>query len=92
MLTGHLTGISQVIEGDLIYSKESRLEEANSVGTSEADDGHTNSSDLDISSEILPEENIQSVKVCYKPKCLYTKCSFSNTYPCTFVSLVDSRF
>ncbi|KAK1698148.1 hypothetical protein QYE76_014845 [Lolium multiflorum] len=56
-------GISQVIEGDLIYSKESRPEEATSVGTSEADDGHTNSSDLDISSEILPEENIQSVKI-----------------------------
>ncbi|KAM0824465.1 hypothetical protein ACQ4PT_070182 [Festuca glaucescens] len=54
---------SIVIEGDLIYSKESRPEEATSGGTSEADDGHTNSSDLDISSEILPEENIQSVKI-----------------------------
>ncbi|KAM0881419.1 hypothetical protein ACQ4PT_032977 [Festuca glaucescens] len=63
MLTGDLTGISRVIEGDLIYSKESCPEEATSVGTSEADDGHTNSSELDICSEILPEENIQSVKI-----------------------------
>jgi tRNA pseudouridine13 synthase len=63
MLTGDLTGISQVIEGDLIYSKESRTEEPTSVGTSEADNGHADSSEIDISSEILPEENIQSVKV-----------------------------
>uniref|UniRef100_A0ACD5U0Y1 Uncharacterized protein n=1 Tax=Avena sativa TaxID=4498 RepID=A0ACD5U0Y1_AVESA len=56
-------GISQVIEGDLIYSKESRPEEATSVGTSEADDGHANLSEIDICSEILPEENIQSVKI-----------------------------
>ncbi|CAM0954682.1 unnamed protein product [Alopecurus aequalis] len=56
-------GISQVIEGDLIYSKESRQEEATSLATSEADDGHANSSEIDICSEILPEENIQSVKI-----------------------------
>uniref|UniRef100_A0ACD5T8N9 Uncharacterized protein n=1 Tax=Avena sativa TaxID=4498 RepID=A0ACD5T8N9_AVESA len=56
-------GISQVIEGDLIYSKESHPEEAISVGTSEADDGHANLSEIDICSEILPEENIQSVKI-----------------------------
>ena len=73
MITRDLAGISQVIEGDLIYSKESRPEEVTSVGTSEADDGHANSSEIDVCSEILPEENIQSVKVCYKPRCLYTK-------------------
>ncbi|KQK05495.1 pseudouridylate synthase 7 homolog [Brachypodium distachyon] len=56
-------GISQVIEGDLIYSKESHPGEATSVGTSETDDDHANSSEIDICSETLPEENIQSVKI-----------------------------
>ena len=47
ILTGDLTGISQVVEGDLIYTKESHPGEATSVGTSEVD-GLTNSSEIDI--------------------------------------------
>ena len=66
MLIGDLTGISQVVEGDLVYSKESPPGEATSVDTSEADDDHTNSSEIDMCSETLPEEMIQSVKVFYK--------------------------
>ena len=71
ILTGDLTGISQVVEGDLIYTKESHPGEATSVGTSEV--GLTNSSEIDICPEAIPEENIQSVKVCYKPTCSYTE-------------------
>uniref|UniRef100_N1QRF1 Putative pseudouridine synthase n=1 Tax=Aegilops tauschii TaxID=37682 RepID=N1QRF1_AEGTA len=55
-------GISQVVEGDLIYTKESHPGEATSVGTSEVD-GLTNSSEIDICPEAIPEENIQSVKL-----------------------------
>ncbi|VAH09077.1 unnamed protein product [Triticum turgidum subsp. durum] len=54
-------GISQVVEGDLIYTKESHPGEATSVGTSEV--GLTNSSEIDICPEAIPEENIQSVKL-----------------------------
>ncbi|KAK3135128.1 hypothetical protein QOZ80_5BG0414940 [Eleusine coracana subsp. coracana] len=55
-------GISQVVEGDLVYDKECPLVEATSVYTSEADDGHTNSSEADLYSETQPDEVIQSVK------------------------------
>ncbi|KAM3411621.1 hypothetical protein ACQJBY_003350 [Aegilops geniculata] len=55
-------GISQVVEGDLIYTKESHPGEATSVGTSEVD-SLTNSSEIDICPEAIPEENIQSVKL-----------------------------
>jgi len=57
--------ISQVVEGDLVYNKESPPEESTSVDIAETDDGHTNSSEIDLCSEAQPEETIQSVKVCY---------------------------
>ncbi|KAL6841515.1 hypothetical protein ACP4OV_028658 [Aristida adscensionis] len=55
-------GISQVVEGDLVYSKECIPGEATSVDTSEVDDGHVNSSEIDLCSEAEPEETILSVK------------------------------
>jgi tRNA pseudouridine13 synthase len=55
-------GISQVVEGDLVYDKECSSGEATSVYTSEADDGRANSSEIDLCSETQPEETIQSVK------------------------------
>jgi hypothetical protein len=77
MLTINFTGISQVVEGDLVYDKECSSGEATSVYTSEADDGHANSSEIDLCSETQPEETIQSVKVCYRDMaCLSTKISF----------------
>ena len=65
ILTSNGTGISQVVEGDLVYNKESPPEESTSVDIAETDDGHTNSSEIDLCSEAQPEETIQSVKVCY---------------------------
>uniref|UniRef100_A0A0D9WIF8 TRUD domain-containing protein n=1 Tax=Leersia perrieri TaxID=77586 RepID=A0A0D9WIF8_9ORYZ len=62
-LIGYLTGISQVVEGDLVYSKETPPREATSVDTSEPYDDQINSSDFDLCSETLPEETIQSVKI-----------------------------
>jgi len=56
-------GISQVVEGDLVYNKESPPEESTSVDIAETDDGHTNSSEIDLCSEAQPEETIQSVKI-----------------------------
>jgi hypothetical protein len=77
MLTINFTGISQVVEGDLVYDKECSSGEAASVYISEADDGHAVSSEIDLCSETQPEEMIQSVKVCYRyMACLYTKVSF----------------
>jgi len=66
ILTSNGTGISQVVEGDLVYNKESPPEESTSVDIAETDDGHTNSSEIDLCSEAQPEETIQSVKVCYR--------------------------
>jgi len=60
-----LTGISQVVEGDLVYNKECPPEESTSVNILETDDGHTNSIEIDLCSEARPEESIQSVKVWY---------------------------
>nr|CAB3461024.1 unnamed protein product [Digitaria exilis] len=56
-------GISQVVEGDLVYNKESPPEESTPVNIPETDDEHTNSSEIDLCSEAQPEETIQSVKV-----------------------------
>ncbi|XP_052155885.1 uncharacterized protein LOC127773754 [Oryza glaberrima] len=56
-------GISQAVEGDLVYSKEAPPGEATSVDTSEPCDDQINSSDIDLCSETLPEETIQSVKI-----------------------------
>ncbi|EEE64310.1 hypothetical protein OsJ_19147 [Oryza sativa Japonica Group] len=56
-------GISQAVEGDLVYSKEPPPGEATSVDTSEPCDDQINSSDIDLCSETLPEETIQSVKI-----------------------------
>ncbi|XP_062231827.1 multisubstrate pseudouridine synthase 7-like isoform X2 [Phragmites australis] len=55
-------GISQVVEGDLVYNKECPPGEGTSIDTSEADDGNTNSSEIDLCSEAQPEEAIQSMK------------------------------
>lgn len=54
------------MEGDLVYNKESPPEESTPVNIPETDDDHTNSSEIDLSSEAQPEETIQSVKVCYR--------------------------
>ncbi|RLN29281.1 multisubstrate pseudouridine synthase 7 isoform X1 [Panicum miliaceum] len=53
----------QVVEGDLVYNKESPPEESTSVDITETDDVHTNSSETDLCSEAQPEETIQSVKI-----------------------------
>ncbi|KAJ1292027.1 hypothetical protein BS78_02G361500 [Paspalum vaginatum] len=58
-----LTGISQVVEGDLVYKIGCPLEEVTITDTLDDDDGHTNSPELEMSCETLPEEAIQSVKV-----------------------------
>ncbi|KAG8068084.1 hypothetical protein GUJ93_ZPchr0005g16303 [Zizania palustris] len=56
-------GISQVVEGDLVYSKESPPSKATSVDTSEPYDDQINSSDIDLCSEALPEEIIHNAKI-----------------------------
>ncbi|CAD6333287.1 unnamed protein product [Miscanthus lutarioriparius] len=56
-------GISQVVEGDLVYNKECPPEESTSVNILETDDVHTNSIEIDLCSEAQPEESIQSVKI-----------------------------
>jgi hypothetical protein len=85
VLTINFTGISQVVEGDLVYDKECPSGEAASVYTSEADDGHAVSSEIDLCSETQPEEMIQSVKVCYRyMTCLYTKILFLRILISTF--------
>ncbi|WVZ99174.1 hypothetical protein U9M48_044508, partial [Paspalum notatum var. saurae] len=55
-------GISQVVEGDLVYNKECPPEELASLDIPEVDGGHTNSIEIDLCSEAQPEETIQSVK------------------------------
>lgn len=71
----YLTGISQAVEGDLVYSKEPPPGEATSVDTSEPCDDQINSSDIDLCSETLPEETIQSVKVCNLQQTMRCTCS-----------------
>ncbi|CAL4908998.1 unnamed protein product [Urochloa decumbens] len=56
-------GISQVVEGDLVYNKENPSEESTSVDIPETDDSNTDSSEIDLGSEAQPEETIQSVKI-----------------------------
>lgn len=56
-------GISQVVEGDLVYNKECPSEESTSVDILETDDDHTNSIEIDLCSEAQPEESIQSAKI-----------------------------
>lgn len=60
-----LTGISQVVEGDLVYKAGCSLGEATTTVTLE-DDSYANSPEMEMSCETLPEEAIQSVKVCYR--------------------------
>ena len=64
-----LTGISQVVEGDLVYKTGSSLGEATTTDTFD-DDSHANSPEMELSCKTLPEEMIQSVKVCYKKSLL----------------------
>jgi tRNA pseudouridine13 synthase len=66
MLIAEFTGTSQVIEGDLVYKKGCPLGEVSATDTIVDDDGHTNSPEMEISYDTLPEEVIQSVKVFYK--------------------------
>ncbi|KAK3127799.1 hypothetical protein QOZ80_7AG0578560 [Eleusine coracana subsp. coracana] len=56
-------GISRVVEGDLVYKKGCPLGEVTATETLVDDDGHTESPEMDISCETLPEEVIQSVKI-----------------------------
>jgi len=56
-------GISQVVEGDLVYKTGSSLGEATTTDTFDDDDSHVNSSEMEMSCETLPEEKIQSVKI-----------------------------
>lgn len=70
MLMAELTGISQVVEGDLVYKTGSSLGEATATGTFDDDDSHANSPEMEMSCETLPEEMIQSVKVCYRKSLL----------------------
>jgi tRNA pseudouridine13 synthase len=66
MLMAEQTGISQVVEGDLVYKTGSSLGEATTTDTFDDDDSHVNSSEMEMSCETLPEEKIQSVKVYYR--------------------------
>lgn len=60
-----LTGISQVVEGDLVYKKGCSPGAAAKEDTlDDDDDSHTNSPEVEVSCETLPEELIQPVKVC----------------------------
>lgn len=56
-------GISQVVEGDLVYKAGSSLGEATTTDTFDDDDIHVNSSEMEMSCETLPEEMIQSMKI-----------------------------
>lgn len=95
----HITGISQVVEGDLVYRKECPFGETTVMGPSDDDDGHTNSSEMHTSCQTLVEEMIQSVKVCYRQsiykrayiqtvKLVHEHCFLWNFQSCA--SLVDS--
>ncbi|CAN6219628.1 unnamed protein product [Urochloa humidicola] len=56
-------GISQAVEGDLVYKKGCSLGEAATEDTVDDDDSHTNSSEMEMSCETLPEEVVKSVKI-----------------------------
>ncbi|CAD6222912.1 unnamed protein product [Miscanthus lutarioriparius] len=57
-------GISQVVEGDLVYKTGSSLGEATTTDTfDDGDDSHANSPEMELSCKTLPEEMIQSVKL-----------------------------
>jgi tRNA pseudouridine13 synthase len=63
----YITGLSGVIEGDLLYKKECLFGEGPVMDASNDDDpSHTNTSEMDASAETLLEETIQSVKVYYR--------------------------
>uniref|UniRef100_A0A0E0C8C5 TRUD domain-containing protein n=1 Tax=Oryza meridionalis TaxID=40149 RepID=A0A0E0C8C5_9ORYZ len=73
-LWNHAASISRVVEGDLVYKKESPFEQGALKATSE-DDGQTMSSEMNACCETLPEEMIQSVKIADSEdlsKSLYT--------------------
>ncbi|CAL5084237.1 unnamed protein product [Urochloa decumbens] len=56
-------GSSKVVEGDLVYKKGCSLGEAATADTFDDDDSHTNSTEMEISCETLPEEVVKSVKI-----------------------------
>lgn len=56
-------GISQVVEGDLVYKIGCPIGEVTTTDTLDDEDSHTNSSEMEMSCETLPEEAIQSVKI-----------------------------
>ncbi|XP_039833701.1 multisubstrate pseudouridine synthase 7-like isoform X3 [Panicum virgatum] len=56
-------GILQVVEGDLVYKKGCSLGEAATVDTFDDNGSHTNSPEMEMSYETLPEEVIQSLKI-----------------------------
>jgi tRNA pseudouridine13 synthase len=66
LIMAELTGILQVVEGDLVYKKGCSLGEAATVDTFDDNGSHTNSPEMEMSYETLPEEVIQSLKVCYR--------------------------
>ncbi|RCV14140.1 hypothetical protein SETIT_2G402100v2 [Setaria italica] len=71
-------GISQVVEGDLVYRKGCSLGEAATVDTFDNDDSNTNSPEMEISCETLPEEVIQSVKIVDSEDLLNTAYTFED--------------
>jgi hypothetical protein len=66
VLIAKFTGISRVVEGDLVYKKECPLGELTEADTLLHDDVHTTSPEMDMSCETVPEEVIQCVKVFYR--------------------------
>ena len=66
LIMAELTGILQVVEGDLVYKKGCSLGEAATVDTFDDNGSHTNSPEMEMSYETLPEEVIRSLKVCYR--------------------------
>ncbi|KAF8679193.1 hypothetical protein HU200_045961 [Digitaria exilis] len=64
MLTmAELTGISQIVEGDLVYKKGCSPGEAAKEHTLDDDVSHTDSPEVEVSFDTLPEELIQPVKI-----------------------------
>lgn len=60
-----MTGISQVVLGDLVFCKESSAREVTAVDNSDPEDDCNDPCNCipDTSEEAVPEENVQSVKV-----------------------------
>nr|CAB3455054.1 unnamed protein product [Digitaria exilis] len=56
-------GISQIVEGDLVYKKGCSPGEAAKEHTLDDDVSHTDSPEVEVSCETLPEELIQPVKI-----------------------------